>query len=1208
MRPLACAFVLLLASYLAGEENLLRSDSVGFFVRVDSSFAGYSAQPLTDGIVYLATEERGDHPLGALGDAANAWHSGDSSGPHWIELTFADARPLERIDVWWGPERLWPRAFRLEAWDGQAWRTLAGGEEWRAAESQHTRILLRGLAAPKLRLVQRAGGGGRARPTAMCAVEVAVGFAHERPGARCFAGTLDYPALSPALSDERLLTTAPLSLRDGRPQGLHFLLPQAQPVRQVVFDFLVYDGDDFAPQGETHFYVHTGGDWVERPVARMENWVEATALGPTQRMGRVRWIYDLSGQPILGARLTFSQGRERAVVATGMAAFREAPLSAAPRPAEYDVLPATDANLLEVAPWRLYLELKGQARPVAWPPTLHLERRPQRLSVRFAHPKMISRLELAATHEYAFDCTPELFLEGAPVHVPRITLERSGAMREWSLSPSSVDRIDFVLASRTASPITLAGIFAGMHEDGLWALSAIEDSPRDLWMNRLLAAGEPNYLDAAALMLPRRGHRSVIGAPNDGDETAVSWNGVHFLRRRDDPRAEQVSRFFAFRLDGEDFGAQPERLTGGWTDGQEELRPGALPERWLRYEKDGVAATLRSFTGIADDGRGNHRLHLELAVENLSRESRRGALEAVTGVVRWGQVARLGILNQLPLPDAPSTPDGRLLVDEYGQPVFLTDTPFELAGTPEEPAVRWNYTLKPGARTAVHLCALVDGPVADATLAALPPLGETRRAFRESWTARLNSGLRITLPESRLVLMADKFLSDCLIIPDHGRPLYGSYFYEDTFGVEEGWPIAALARWGFFPEAQEQVQYLLTLAADDRRSRHKQYRKGLAPMYAWNVYELSRDADYLARILPAMQSCADEIIADCRTTLRRHEGRPVGYYGLLPRHTYGGDVAEPAYSIYANACAWRGLRDTGLACGAAGLAAEARRYLAHAETYRAHILAAVDRIMDASADPPFVPFSMGYNSPDPAEPFPAGDPTPSVLSQDRLAAYWGLFAGLILETRLFPPKSVYTESILATMLQRGGLWCGQARFALDASDWDPHYGYGLHQMWFERGEKDRFLSAFYGFIAHDLSRDTWVHGEVSSVFPERTENFAEAAAARRRIWRQRDYKNSEPIGSGAGLLLCEIRDLLVCEGRDESGALDGSLQLLRNAPVAWWMADRQMGVERAPTAYGRLSYRVRPQYAGGRIKLDLMLDGETPVRVRVHFPPPPGCA
>ncbi len=1218
---------------LYGGENLLLGDPLGFSIQVDSIFSGYSAAPLGDGIVYSIQDDREDHPLGKLGDAGNAWHSADSSEAHWIELVFHRARPLRQLEVWWGPERLWPRAFRLEAFDGTEWRTLPGGEDWRATTGQATRFLLRGLAAPRLRIVQRAGGGGAARPTAMCAVEVAVEYGDGAPAARCLAGRVERPALSPALSDDRLLTTAPLPLRDGRPRCLQFHLPQAQPIRQVVFDFLVYDHDDFAPQGDTTFCIETPAGWRQLSIMHSENWSEATTLGPAQRMGRVRWIYHLSGEPTTGARLVFSQGRESAVVATGMAAFLDTPCAASPRRQGETQPPGEGANLLAVTPCRMLLQ-RGQrmASDGAWV-EVPVQARPQRLSLRLSSPKMISMLQVSTTGETPFDCTPELWLEGARLRVPRLTLERADAVREWSLSPVAVDRIDYVftgvgrvsrpgMSGRNSPPtpaeamssgsVRIGGFFAGMHDDGRWALKAIEDSPRDLWAERILALGEPNYIDSAATMLPRRDHRTVIGTPDDGDETAITWNGTHYLRHQDDPRAAQVSRFFAFRLDGEDFGADYERISGGWTDGGEALRPGALPERWIQYASDGVVCTLRSFTGITEGGQPTHRLEVELTLENRTQGKKNGALEVCTGLVNWGKRARLGILNQLPLPDRPTTPDGRLLLDEYGRPILFSDTPFRLGGTEEEPACRFEYALPARAARRIHFSAVADAPLADATLTALPRVDRERAAFARFWRARLHPGPRFIIPEARLAGMAEKFLTDCLVTPDHGQPLYGSYFYEDTFGVEEGWPALALARWGFFADAQSQVEWLLAQAAGDSRSVHKQYRKGLGPTYAFAVYELCRDASYLARILPAMRACADETVSECSKTLLRFEGKPVGYYGLLPKYMYGGDVGEPAYSFYANACAWRGLRDTGLACRAAGEEAAARRYLTAADSYRGHILAAVDRVMDTSSQPPFLPFSLGFQSPHPAEPFPAGDPTPNVLARDERACYWGLFAGLILETRLFPPHSQYVQSILDTMQQSGGLWDGQARFALYASDWDAHYGYGLHQMWFERDQRDKFLLAFYGFIANNLSRDTWVQSEVTTVFPVRTANFAGAAVAQRKIWRQRSHiqlePNTEPIGSGAGIILCELRDLLVCEGRDGGGALDGSLHLLRNAPVAWLESDQELGVQDAPTAYGRLSYRLRPDLDKGLIKLDLNLESPTPAAVRVHLPPPPGKA
>jgi hypothetical protein len=91
------------------------------------------------------------YPVGTLGNGGTAWHSRISDFPHWIELRLPAPRPLERLDIYWGPRRLWPQAVRLEAWGGAEWHNVPGADEWHRVQSQHTRFKLAGTTADRLR-------------------------------------------------------------------------------------------------------------------------------------------------------------------------------------------------------------------------------------------------------------------------------------------------------------------------------------------------------------------------------------------------------------------------------------------------------------------------------------------------------------------------------------------------------------------------------------------------------------------------------------------------------------------------------------------------------------------------------------------------------------------------------------------------------------------------------------------------------------------------------------------------------------------------------------------------------------------------------------------------------------------------------------------------------------------------------------------------
>ena len=54
---------------------------------------------------------------------------------------------------------------------------------------------------------------------------------------------------------------------------------------------------------------------------------------------------------------------------------------------------------------------------------------------------------------------------------------------------------------------------------------------------------------------------------------------------------------------------------------------------------------------------------------------------------------------------------------------------------------------------------------------------------------------------------------------------YGAYWYEDYFGVEEGWPIVALAQYGHPDQAQSAAEIMLSPQLMDKTNYHHQYRK-----------------------------------------------------------------------------------------------------------------------------------------------------------------------------------------------------------------------------------------------------------------------------------------------------------------------------------------------------------------------------------------------
>ena len=100
--------------------------------------------------------------------------------------------------------------------------------------------------------------------------------------------------------------------------------------------------------------------------------------------------------------------------------------------------------------------------------------------------------------------------------------------------------------------------------------------------------------------------------------------------------------------------------------------------------------------------------------------------------------------------------------------------------------------------------------------------------------------------------------------------------------------------------------------------------------------------------------------------------------GLLPREKYCSDIETPVISINANANCWRGLRDMGLVLADIGEKEQAEKLAKIAAEYRKTILATIDKALDRSVDPPFLPIALGEET--------VHDP----ITGTRLGSYWNL--------------------------------------------------------------------------------------------------------------------------------------------------------------------------------------------------------------------------
>ncbi|HVF50418.1 MAG TPA: protein kinase [Pyrinomonadaceae bacterium] len=138
-------------------------------VEVDSSFEGYDAAPLTDGIIDVRR-------IAALRYNRGNWASAETPVAHWIEVHFERAERVAAVYVYWGFDRtryVPSRRVELQTPDAQgAWQTIAtlksGDDHDRAA------FEFAPVETTRLRIFQPAQQGPQNRPFVMWVREIQV--------------------------------------------------------------------------------------------------------------------------------------------------------------------------------------------------------------------------------------------------------------------------------------------------------------------------------------------------------------------------------------------------------------------------------------------------------------------------------------------------------------------------------------------------------------------------------------------------------------------------------------------------------------------------------------------------------------------------------------------------------------------------------------------------------------------------------------------------------------------------------------------------------------------------------------------------------------------------------------------------------------------------------------------------------------------------
>jgi serine/threonine-protein kinase len=138
-------------------------------VKVDSSYDGYNAAPLTDG-------ETDVRRIARMKYNAGNWASAETPEAHWIELTFQQPARIAAVYVYWGFDRnrfVPSRRVEMQTPDESgAWRTISTLQS--GDDHDHAAFEFAPLSTQKIRLLQPAQQGPPNRPFVMWVREVKV--------------------------------------------------------------------------------------------------------------------------------------------------------------------------------------------------------------------------------------------------------------------------------------------------------------------------------------------------------------------------------------------------------------------------------------------------------------------------------------------------------------------------------------------------------------------------------------------------------------------------------------------------------------------------------------------------------------------------------------------------------------------------------------------------------------------------------------------------------------------------------------------------------------------------------------------------------------------------------------------------------------------------------------------------------------------------
>ena len=479
---------------------------------------------------------------------------------------------------------------------------------------------------------------------------------------------------------------------------------------------------------------------------------------------------------------------------------------------------------------------------------------------------------------------------------------------------------------------------------------------------------------------------------------------------------------------------------------------------------------------------------------------------------------------------------------------------------PENPLV-YQAELKPGEAVSAIL-------LTKPTSVVFNPEFESRRANCISiWEKLQEKGLKWHFPEPLIENAWRAHLIAIGMIISGKSPDYSAInAYDHLYMTEGSDMLRGLAFWGQNDHLKRVADAQFAFVRTDTRTAVA----GMKLTLARDLAEITGDPSYFINQEIKWAQSRDFILNNIDAE-----------HGLPPADRYAGDLGGAVLNLRSSSVCWKGLRDIAFAMKSNGRLDEANAIEQKAETLHKYIIKALETSEKRYNDPDFVPIGF-FGKDQPVKRVP----------DTQLSSYYNLIMGNVLDCGILGPDR--EAKVIRYLENRAGFSMGLPR---TRPFWpnSPYFGqdgvaplYGLRYSWtrLRLDQPDHALVTLYGWLAHGMSRQGFVHGEGV--------RYTGGDADGR-------YFHLPPNSCSSANWLTLLRFLLVAEWDTNFDATYDTLRLLDATPPAWMEDQKRIEFSNAPSRFGKVSVKVESRVEKGQIDVALDLPAKRPQETTIRF-------